>query len=195
MAQHPGPHHNGNSSLARFDRQDIIDNGWNNYPRLYRLAAVAPLEMTEQEFLSRCKLINELINKFPNGKLREILGAFGCDSETYKGWKTLKLLQAIHIVGRHLNSNGENAQGLQVGGTDVDITARQQTLAALFVNNDLRNAEAHVQIGTVQRLLTDLNFDTALLNEGHGQAMDFVFDEVTKALTVLASDFKSIMAR
>lgn len=43
--------------LIGFQRNEIKDNGWLHYPQLEKLAQVAPLAMTQQAFLARCKSI------------------------------------------------------------------------------------------------------------------------------------------
>lgn len=50
-------------------------------------------------------------------------------------------------------------------------------MAPLFLNNDLRIADAH-EAGDALRTLQNLDFDTASLNQGYGRALDFVFDGV-----------------
>ena len=59
--------------LVRLSRVELGKNGWLHYPELSRLAQVAPLSMTEQAFLSRCKNIHELWQQIPNGFLRGLL--------------------------------------------------------------------------------------------------------------------------
>jgi hypothetical protein len=52
--------------ITGISRVEILRNGWMQYPQISRLAQVAPLCMTEQAFLARCKSIHELWQKIPN---------------------------------------------------------------------------------------------------------------------------------
>ncbi|WP_339713471.1 hypothetical protein [uncultured Sneathiella sp.] len=181
--------------LCGFNRHEISNNGWTNYPRLCELAEVAPLEMTEKKFLSRCKLLNEIIQKIPNGKIRKILIAMGANARDIKNLQSLKLLQGIYTVVDKLNENGENVQALKGGAINIDILVSQKAMAPLFVNNDLRNADAHAITQTVQTCLTSLDFDVALLNDGYGLATDFMFDQITETLKIFASQCEQILER
>lgn len=57
--------------------EELQAERWLPYPKLSRLAQVAPLSMSEQQFLSRCKEIHELWQKIPNGILRRIVDQGG----------------------------------------------------------------------------------------------------------------------
>ena len=59
--------------IVGFSRVELKANGWLNYPKLCRLALVAPLAMTEQAFLSRCKSLHELWQRIPNSVLRTLI--------------------------------------------------------------------------------------------------------------------------
>ncbi|MGF6329898.1 hypothetical protein ABH909_002776 [Pseudomonas sp. BS3782 TE3695] len=51
--------------LLGFSRKEIAANGWLHYPQLSKLAQAAPLEMTQQAFLARCKSMHEIWQKLP----------------------------------------------------------------------------------------------------------------------------------
>jgi hypothetical protein len=55
------------SDLVGFSRAEIHANGWIAYPQLSRLAQVAPLDMSQQAFLSRCKSLHEIWQRVPDG--------------------------------------------------------------------------------------------------------------------------------
>ena len=50
--------------IVGLSRTEITANGWLHYPQLTRLAQVAPLDMTEQAFLSRCKTFMSSGNQY-----------------------------------------------------------------------------------------------------------------------------------
>lgn len=64
--------------LTGFDRTEVAANGWLAYPALSRLAQVAPLDMTQQMFLARCKSLHEVWQRVPNGYLKSLLERAGC---------------------------------------------------------------------------------------------------------------------
>ena len=76
-------------------RAELRAEGWSNYPELSRLAKVAPLSMTEQDFLSRCKNIHELWQCIPDGFLRDLLEGAGHTRSETKNLRSRKLLQGL----------------------------------------------------------------------------------------------------
>ncbi|RUW86635.1 hypothetical protein EOA19_35040, partial [Mesorhizobium sp. M7A.F.Ca.US.010.02.1.1] len=65
------------AEIVGFSRAELQASGWLHYPELSRLGQVAPLAMTEQAFLSRCKSIHELWQRIPNGFLRKLIERAG----------------------------------------------------------------------------------------------------------------------
>lgn len=51
-------------------KAELDAEGWLAYPQVRRLAHVAPLNMTQEAFLSRCKTLHEILQKIPKGRLR-----------------------------------------------------------------------------------------------------------------------------
>ena len=76
----------------------------------------------------------------------------------------------------------------------ADLTARNAALAAHFVNNDLRIADAH-DAGGVLEGLEALGFDTAAVNQGYGRALDHVFDGVIEGFAYLNSELRELLER
>lgn len=180
--------------VVGFSRLELKANGWLNYPELCRLAQVAPISMTEQAFLSRCKSLHELWQRIPNRTIRAIiLHAVDSTSEVPK-WGSVKLLQALSNIAERLNAEGESLDGLGRSVAQEEMAARNDAFAALFVNYELRNADAH-DTGDVLRHLTDLGFDGAALNEGYGRALDHVFDGVISAFSHLNAQLHKLMPR
>ena len=97
------------TEIVDFSRAELRDNGWLKYPKLSHLAQVAPLSMTEQVFLSRCKNIHELWQRIPNGFLRNIVISAGHARSDVKNLGSLKLLQALLNIVERLNAEGERA--------------------------------------------------------------------------------------
>jgi hypothetical protein len=168
--------------IVGLSRAELAKNGWLDYPALSRLAQVAPLLMTEQAFLSRCKSIHELWQRIPNGFLRKVIESAGHDPKAIKGLGSLKLIQALSNILERLNSDGEQVGAFGSNPQSDDITIRNESIAALFVNNDLRIADAH-NAGGILAGLEALGFDIAQVNNGYGRALDYVFDRVISAFS------------
>lgn len=162
--------------IVGFSRAELRDNGWLHYPELCRLGQVAPVSMTEQAFLSRCKRIHELWQRIPNKVLRNIVLSAGHVRSDLKDFGSLKLLQALANILERLVKDGEDIEAFSAGSEPSDLDTRNIALAPLFKISDLRNADAHEVGDNVLGCLEALGFDPAMVNEGYGRALDFVFD-------------------
>ena len=180
--------------LVGFSASDIGANGWLHYPQLSRLAQVAPLSMSEQDFLARCKSLHEIWQRIPNGFLKRILEAAGCPKREISDLGSMKLLQALLNISERLDAHDEDADAFISADESDGWKERNERLAALFVANDLRISDAHETFANALPRLQDLGFDTASLQQGYparcidaacAQAMDqgvYSYKQV-KALT------------
>ena len=150
--------------------------------------------MTEQAFLARCKNLHELWQRIPNGFLRNLLEGAGHTRSDINNLRSLKLLQGLLNIVERLNVEGERADAFGTGAEPEDLTTENGALATLFVNNDLRIADAH-DTGGVLRSLETLGFDTAALNKGYGLALDHVFDGVIDAFSHLNTELAKLLSR
>lgn len=182
------------TEIVGLSRAELRANGWLNSPELSRLAQVAPLSMTEQAFLSRCKNIHELWQCIPDGFLRNLLVSAGHTRSDIKKLRSLKLLQALLNIVERLNAEGERVDAFGAGAEPEDLTTENGALATLFVNNEFRIADAHDAVGVLKGLET-LGFDTAALNQGYGRALDHVFDGVINAFSHLNTELVELLNR
>ncbi len=182
------------NEIVGFARSELHYFGWSKYPRLLRLAQVAPLAMTEQLFLSRCKNIHEFWQHIPNGFLKNLLVKAGHDRSDIKTFRSLKLLQALLNIVERLNAENERVDAFGADPHPEDLTSENTSLTALFVNYDLRMADAH-DTGDVHRRLEELGLDVAALNEGYGSALDQVFDGVINAFAHLNKELAELLSR
>lgn len=180
--------------IVGFSRSDIKANHWHNYPELARLAQVAPLEMTEQAFLARCKSLHELWQRIPNAFLRTLVEKAGHKRAEVKDLGSLRLLQALTNIVERLNRDGEQIDAFAAGADPDDLSKRNDSLAPLFINNDLRIADAH-NAGQALVSLDAIGFDTALTNQGFGRAMDCVFDRVIEAFSHVNDEIGALLTR
>lgn len=181
--------------LIGLQRQDLVDNGWRNYPQLEKLAQVAPLAMTQQAFLARCKSIHEVWQKLPNGFLKQVLQAAGVPRAKIANWASLKLLQALLNVLQRLDRDEEATDAFQSAEVPEGWEDRNQALAMLFVTNDLRIADAHDSVGESLQKLQEQGFDSASLHQGYGRALDFVLDGVVNSFSAINTPFRRLLER
>lgn len=180
-------------NLVGLSREEIAANGWSKYPQLCRLAKVAPLDMSQQSFLARCKSLHEVWQRVPDGFLRQLLEAAGCPKGMLKDLRSLKLLQALLNVIERLDEQGERAENI-LSTTEPDRwDERHPKLAILFLNNDLRIADAHEAVDRCVRTLQSMGFETASLNQGYGRALDFVFDGVIESLQAINTPIQRLL--
>lgn len=179
--------------LTGFDRAEVAANGWLAYPTLSRLAQVAPLNMTQQMFLARCKSLHEVWQRVPNGYLKSLLERAGCPRGAVKDIGSLKLLQALLNVIERLNAHEEASDAFASGSEPEGWNDRNEAVAPLFLNNDLRIADAHETVEQCLTTLQLLGFDTANVNAGYGRALDFVMDGVITALGTVATAIEKLL--
>ncbi len=175
-------------------RAELQADGWRNHPEIRRLAQVSPLDMTEQAFLARCKNLHELWQRIPNGFLRKLVSSAGHARAAINELGSLKLLQALANILERLNDNAEEVDGFGTDAQDDDLTARNPAVSPLFVNNELRIADAH-GAGDVRQALVAFGFDIAALQEGYGRALDHVFDGVIDAFSRINAELSALLHR
>lgn len=183
------------TELTGFDHAEIAANGWMAYPVLGRLAQVAPLDMTQQAFLARCKSVHEVWQRVPNGYLKSLLKQAGCTRSEVRALGSLKLLQALLNVIEKLNEQEEARDAFSSDREPDGWKRRNEAMAPLFLNNDLRIADAHETMEQCLVTLQSIGFDTANINDGYGLALDFVMDGVIDALDRIADTIGDLLDR
>jgi len=181
--------------IVGFSRAEIAANGWHPYPILCRLGQVAPVNMTEQAFLSRCKTLNEAIQKIPNAYLKSLLRCAGCTNAQIQALASFKLLQALTNIVDEVNRNQDDIAAFPGTALRVEWSERNEALAPLFINNDLRIADAHEANDDWLLALEGLGFDVAKINDGYGHALDFVVDAVIESLGSINSGLTALLRR
>lgn len=179
--------------LTGFDRAEVAANGWLAYPALSRLAQVAPLNMTQQMFLARCKSLHEMWQRVPNGYLKSLLERAGCPRVTVHDLGSLKLLQALLNIIESLNAHDEASDAFASGREPDGWRDRNEAMAPLFLNNDLRIADAHEALEQCLTILQLLGFDTANINAGYGRALDFIMDGTIHAFETVAYAIEKLL--
>lgn len=185
--------HKSAVELTGFDRAEVAANGWLAYPALSRLAQVAPLNMTQQVFLARCKSLHEVWQRVPNGYLKSLLEHAGCPRVAVKDLGSIKLLQALLNVVERQYAQEEASDAFTSGREPEGWNDRNEAVAPLFLNHDLRIADAHETVDQCLTTLQLLGFDTANVNAGYGRALDFVMDGVIMALGMVATAIEKLL--
>lgn len=181
--------------LVGFSRAEIEADWWTSYPQLCRLAQVAPLSMTQQAFLARCKSLHEVWQRVPDGFMRQLLRSAGCPAGKVKGLGSLKLLQGLLNIVEHLDTQQESVDAFVRDAEPETWAVRNERMAPLFLTNDLRIADAHESFGRALTTLQAMGFDTASVNQGYGKALDFVFDGVIGAFVAVNGPIARLLAR
>ncbi len=188
----------GNSDTSKFS-EFVIDNyereGFRAFPIFARLYQIAPLNMYEQDFLSRCKTINEILMRLKPGSIKNILVTLGVERKRINDFKTLKLLQILLNIFEKLDDDYESKEALIGYSIDFDVLKPNFKMAPLFINNDLRNAEAHESVGEALELLRRLGFDPSSVSSGYGKALDFLLDKVIESIEMLNNHIENILHR
>jgi hypothetical protein len=182
------------ADIVDLSRADLKANQWRNYPELSRLAQTAPLAITEQAFLSRCKSLHEFWQRIPNGYLKALLERSGHPRDAVKQLKSAKLLQGLTNMLERLNADGERLDAFAGAADAADLQRRNVGMGALFTVNDLRLADAH-HAGETLAHLESLDFDISRVNEGYGRAVDHVFDSVIDAFSHINAQLDSLIRR
>jgi hypothetical protein len=107
----------------------------------------------------------------------------------------LKLLQALLNIVAQLNVNEDARDAFQSDEEPEGWDQRNAAMAPLFLNNDLRIADAHETMEDCLQTLQDLGFDTANINQGYGRALDFVMDGVIAAFGTVNDEIARLMTR
>lgn len=179
--------------LTGFNRNELLANGWLTYHKLSRLAQVAPLDMTQQEFLARCKSLHEVLERLPNGYLKKLLTEAGIPKSAVGDLGSLKLLQAILNIVENLNANEETVDAFKSNREPHAWSERNEVMTPLFLNYDLRIADAHEAMEDCLATLQKLGFDIANVNAGYGKALDFVIDSVINSLNNLSKAIEKLI--
>lgn len=181
--------------LIGFNRSEVEANGWLHYPQLGKLAQVAPVAMTQQAFLARCKSIHELWQKLPNGFLKQVLQAAGVPKAKIGDRASLKLLQTLLNILQRMDGDEEAMDAFKTDQVPERWDDRNTGIAMLFVANDLRIADAHDSVGESLQKLQDQGFDIASLHQGYGRALDFVLDGVILSFAAINKPLRQILSR
>lgn len=164
--------------IIQMSKTDLEYKGWYSNERLFKMAKVAPLNMPQDDFLSRCKTVNELFNQIPFGVLREIVLSTGVNSDDIKKFGSIKLLHGIKNILDYLVSNHLRVSDFKDYPEKLKWTQENPSTLVLFVLNDLRQIDAHDKSDNPLNEIKKLGFDISICHQGYGKALDFIYDKM-----------------
>jgi hypothetical protein len=173
--------------IGGLSESEISYRGWWTFPELGRLGNVAPLTMTYQQFLARCKDIFAVFERLKSGPLRSLLRRLGIPQDQIRKEEGLKLsaflCQLATIAKRE-------DWGLIGDAEEVvkkwDKDARLDFYKPIFALNGIRLADAHaLSVGDPTAQASNLkvfDIEPDKFKTGWGLALDRVYDEIAKSL-------------
>ncbi|MFK4002011.1 hypothetical protein ACI2I3_11780, partial [Psychrobacter namhaensis] len=126
---------------------------------------------------------------------RVTLRALGANKDDIANLQGLKILQGILNILEHLNEQLEDESALADSAKMIDWKKINLTMAPLFVNNELRNAESHESIEEAIKVLEKLGFDTSTVSSGYGKALDFLLDGVIDSIKSINRNITDVLNR
>jgi len=186
--------------LLPFEGEDIISlerelveyKGWWRVASLKPLGYRSPRDMIKNQFLERCKTIQQLIEGLREKALRRIVDVIGLSANDTSKLKTLKLMATILQLCKIASESG-----LDINEQRSDIVARWDkdirlsTLPPFFALIDLRNAAGH-NLGSgeadkVRQALKTFEINESSTINGWGLALDTVYETLTANMIDIAN--------
>jgi hypothetical protein len=184
--------------IGGLSQADIKHRGWWTFPMLGRLGNVAPLSMTYQLFLARCKDIFGVFEGLKSAPLRALLLKLQVPKDTVKTLEGLKLCAFLC----QLATIAKNEGWALIGDADLvikkwDSDTRLDFYKPLFALNGLRMADAHASSSVRDPKAQALNLkafgiDPDKFKTGWGLALDRVYDEIARSLQDVTTLLQSV---
>lgn len=179
--------------ITKLDRTEIYNNGWHDFPELCMLAQVAPSEMTQQDFLARCKVMHEVIHRVSTGLLKKLLEYAGAAKKDVSQLASLKLLERLLNIFQTLSDNDESLSAFENCVENVEWNRRNDGVKFLYNLNELRLIDAHLKGDDPLTILQTLGFDRAQINNGYGVALDYIFDGVIEEIGEIVKNISNVV--
>lgn len=176
--------------MISLNPSDVSYYGWWTMGALKPLGHNAPLDMTQAQFLERCKNVYKLLEGLKEKPLRRILIKIGIASNQIKEIRSIKLLATLIQLceisqGSGLSLDGDGAAVVDRWDKDAQLDA----LRPLFALANLRILDSH-NLGnegrnTLQSSLETYGIQEGKMNNGWGEAVDQVYDGLTASLETI----------
>jgi hypothetical protein len=172
--------------IGGLSESEINYKGWWTFPKLGRLGNVAPLAMSYQQFLARCKDVFAVFEGLTSGPLRSLLRTLGIPKDQVKeeGLKLSAFLCQLATIAKKEHWGLISDREEVVKNWDKD--ARLDFYKPIFALNGLRLADAHAMaVGDPTAQASSLkvfNIEPDKFKTGWGLALDRVYDDIAKSL-------------
>ncbi|WP_436297910.1 hypothetical protein [Variovorax sp. LjRoot175] len=176
--------------IGRYTGAEVKYRCWWGTPGLTELGLTAPLSASQDDFLSRCVLLQKLVEALQPAPLRNMVLAVGIPKSDAKAFASLKLLGTLCQVATLAKEGGHEWPGdADAVIAQWDSTRRIPAMATLFALGQLRNLDAHRSdrgiSDKMQPQCEVFSIDVKAHAAGWGLAIDRLYDG-------LANDFRRI---
>jgi len=177
--------------IGGFSVEEVNYHGWWTMEALKPLGDVISLEITQSEFLNRCKLLFKLLEHIKPGPLKQILNKMGMPKTEFRDFGSLKLLGTICQLAKIAIDNGDK---LVVDFGQIypkwDKSVILEELSPIFALNGLRIIEVHASEEEaqqcMQKALETFGIEQQGTKTGWGRALDIVYDKLAESLNATA---------
>lgn len=183
--------------IIGLQRQEVEYQGWYRVNSLKPLAYHAPLTMTRERFLDRCKDVWTLFEGLKEKTLRRLMNSIGISDEETKDMKSLKLMSTVLQLCSIANETGlditkQKDEVCKRWNKDI----RLNELTPLFALFDLRTAASH-ELGSdearkVRSAIECFDLHEDDMKEGWGNALDKIYDSIATNITNLSRLLHSV---
>jgi hypothetical protein len=179
------------ADIGGFDPVQVEKVGWHSDPRLRTLGFVAPLGLSQNEFLGRCNRLFNLLENLKPSPLKQILKQLSLPQNAFVDLGSLKLLATLAQLKQVAVERGDDlvadcSHVVSYWNKDIVVPA----MKPLFALNRIRQLNAHTCGGDLSKLLEEpakqFDIDITATRNGWGIMLDKVYDEVRESLAGLA---------
>ncbi|GIK99145.1 MAG: hypothetical protein BroJett029_33540 [Alphaproteobacteria bacterium] len=172
--------------------------GWWTIEGLKQLGYVVPVNLTQEEFLSRCMRIYQLLERLKPGPVKRIIIRLGLPPAKVKDLGNVGALRYLATICQLAMLSRENGYDLISDFGAVaplwDKDRRLDFMKPLFALTRLRNLHSHVQEseggGKLEEALSVFDLNIRAMKPGWGLALDTIYD---KLIDVLIGSSRLIM--
>ncbi len=178
--------------LVTFDFENVKYTGWWNMPELAPLGWRASIDMTYNEFLSRCSIIYQMIEGIDERQIRLLLCKVGLPEDKLRDFRSIKLFACLMSCCQISKKTG-----LGICSSEISIRwdkdAQLEALDPWFALVCLRNTSDHLRNDErkIRAALDTLGIQQNSTKAGWGLALDKVYDKLTDSITELTTMLKN----
>lgn len=174
--------------ITSLSKKDVDYQGWWTLANLKPLGYRVAQNITQEQFLERCKEVYQLFEGLKERSLRKLLQKIGMKDEQIKSLRSFKLFATfMQLCSIALESGLDLVRQHEEIVERWNPEIRLEELKFLFALADLRNAAAHSSSEEkVQAALEVYGIDAGSMTIGWGTAVDQVYDKLTENLVKIS---------